>query len=208
MWYNFFALFYDRALESLYAPYRPSAVEALQLSPGDFVLDLPCGTGQSLNLLAPAVGPTGRVLGVDRSSGMLRKARGRVERAEWPQVVLHQASVSEMGPAGIENNLGTPEVDAVLCALGLTGLPNWEAAFETLFACLRPGGRFVLFDVYAPARTRASRSVEFVARADLSRKAWQPLEVRCDDFTRTILPADPETFGGELYVASGTRRPA
>ena len=78
MWYDLFSLVYDRALEDLYAPFRPAAVEALRLTEGARVLDLPCGTGQSFDLLVPAVGPTGAVLGVDASSGMLRRARRRV----------------------------------------------------------------------------------------------------------------------------------
>ena len=90
-------------------------------------------------------------------------------------------------------------------AISLTALPDWEAAFERLFEMLRLGGRFVLFDVYAAERTTETRAVELVARADPSREAWRPLEARCADFSREILPANPKTFGGDLYVASGTK---
>src|SRR5690606_28301657 len=96
MWYDVFSLFYDRALEALYAPFRPAAVEALRLSEGARVLDLPCGTGQSFEMLVPAVGPTGTVLGVDRSSGMLRRARRRVSRAGWNNVTLRQAPAADV----------------------------------------------------------------------------------------------------------------
>jgi S-adenosylmethionine-diacylgycerolhomoserine-N-methlytransferase len=94
MWYDLFSIFYDRALEDLYAPFRPAAVEALRLEPGATVLDVPCGTGQSLSLLAQAVGPAGTVLGVDRSGGMLQKARRRANRAGWNNVVLEWAPVA------------------------------------------------------------------------------------------------------------------
>lgn len=208
MWYDVFSLFYDRALEDLYAPFRPAAVEALRLSEGARVLDLPCGTGQSFEMLVPAVGPTGTVLGVDRSSGMLRRARRRVSRAGWHNVTLRQAPAANVDAELLRDTLGQREVDGILCALGLTALPQWEATFERLFSLLRPGGRFVLFDVYAAERTRQARSVELVARADLGRKAWLPLEAHCDDFERTMLPADAQQFGGALYVASGTRKAA
>ena len=201
MWYDLFSLVYDRALEDLYAPFRPAAVEALHLTEGARVLDLPCGTGQSFDLLVPAVGPTGAVLGVDASRGMLRRAQRRVDRAGWGTVSLVHATAAEAGPA----RLGVEGVDGVLCALGLTALPDWEAAFERLFEMLRLGGRFVLFDVYAAERTTETRAVELVARADLSREAWRPLEARCADFSREVLPADPAQFGGDLYVASGTK---
>src|SRR5690606_29673006 len=108
----------------------------------------------------------------------------------------------------LRDTLGQREVDGILCALGLTALPQWEATFERLFSLLRPGGRFVLFDVYAAERTRQARSVELVARADLTRRAWRPLEAHCDDCERTMLPADAQPSGGALYVASGTRKAA
>ena len=205
MWYDLFSLFYDRALEDLYAPFRSAAAEALGLADGARVLDLPCGTGQSFDALVTAVGPTGAVLGVDPSSGMLRKARRRVYRAGWDQVTLRKASAADADANLLSDALGEPEVDGVLCALGLTALPEWEAAFERLFSLLRPGGRFVLFDAYASERTREARSVELVARAELSREAWRPLAARCSDFERVVLPADVKKFGGELYVASGTK---
>lgn len=205
MWYDLFSLFYDRALEDLYAPFRPVAIEALRLFDGARVLDLPCGTGQSFDGLVPAVGPTGSVLGVDRSSGMLRRAQRRIAREGWENVVLRRAPAAEVDADLLVDALGVPEVDGVLCALGLTALQEWEEAFERMFLLLRPGGRFVLFDVYAPERTREARSVELVARADLSREAWHLLADRCSDFEREVLPADVKMFGGELYVASGTK---
>lgn len=206
MWYDLFSTFYDRALEDLYAPFRPAAIESLRLREGMRVLDLPCGTGQSFPGLVTGAGPTGAVLGVDASAGMLRRARRRVENEGWTTVTLRQARAADLNADLVEDAIGTPHVDAILCALGLTALPNWEHAFERLFERLRPGGRFVLFDVYAAERTAATRSVELVARADLTREAWRLLEACCQDVQRDVLPADPKTFGGELYVASGTRR--
>lgn len=51
-WYDTFSIFYDAAVGQIYAPYRGAAAQALQLSAGDVVLDVPCGTG----LLDGAVG--------------------------------------------------------------------------------------------------------------------------------------------------------
>ncbi|MEO0558888.1 MAG: methyltransferase domain-containing protein [Bacteroidota bacterium] len=205
MWYDLFSLFYDRALEDLYAPFRPAAIEALRLTGGETVLDLPCGTGQSFDGLAPAVGASGTILGVDASSGMLKKAVRRSDQNGWTQIRTRQADASSIDLAWLQKEFEASEVDRVLCAIGLTALPEWEATFERLFGLLRAGGRFVLFDVYAAERTRETKSVEWVARADLSREAWRPLEALCADFERTVLPADVKTFGGELYVAAGTK---
>lgn len=206
MWYDLFSLFYDRALEEVYAPFRRAAVEALDLSAGASVLDLPCGTGQSFDFLVPAVGPTGIVLGVDRSRGMLHKAGRRAKASGWDNVTLRQATAASVDTVLLTDVLGWPQVDGVLCALGLTALPAWESVFKRLFSLVRPGGRFVLFDVYASEPSRETRMVELVARADLSRAAWKPLAAVCVDFKREVLPADVKKLGGELYIASGTRK--
>lgn len=205
MWYDVFSLYYDFLLEGLYRPFRETAVRELRLTPGARALDLPCGTGQSLDLLVSAVGPTGKVLGVDLSKGMLRKARRRVDRGGWQNVVLRQAPAAEVDSEFIAGAMGQPRLDGVLCALGLSVLPNWESVIDSLFSLLRPGGRFVIFDVYANKRTMSRRAVELGARADLSRKLWLPLEARCNDFQREVFPSDPKKVGGELYAASGTR---
>lgn len=54
------------------------AVDALELSPGDTVVEVGCGTGANLPLLAARVGPTGRVVGVDITDAMLERARALV----------------------------------------------------------------------------------------------------------------------------------
>lgn len=51
--------------------YRLRAVELLHLKRGDCVVDLACGTGLSFPLLVDRIGPEGRLIGVDLSSGML-----------------------------------------------------------------------------------------------------------------------------------------
>ena len=207
MWYDFFSLFYDYALEDLYAPYRAAVIEALQISPGDCILDLPCGTGQSFSLLVDAVGPNGVVFGIDNSRGMLRRAKRRIARAGWNQIILEEAPATHVNASMLERKLGRPDVDGLLCALGLTALPRWEATFDRMFSLIRPGGRFVLLDVYGPNPSLKTHGVELVARADLSRKAWRPLENHSSDFERIVLSSDQKTFGGELYIACGTHTP-
>ena len=83
---------YDRiaaAYDLLAAPYdwidgrrlARRAIAELRLAPGDTAVALGTGTGWSLPLLADDVGPTGRVVGIDLSEGMLQRARRRVDRA-------------------------------------------------------------------------------------------------------------------------------
>jgi ubiquinone/menaquinone biosynthesis C-methylase UbiE len=67
---------------------RDRGVELLDAKPGERVLELGFGTGHVLVALAAAVGSTGRVCGLDISSGMLTVARDRVAEAGLRNVVL------------------------------------------------------------------------------------------------------------------------
>jgi len=58
----------------VYRPGRRAAIEALAPGAGARVLDVGCGTGLNLPLLADAVGPAGEIVGVDASAAMLRQA--------------------------------------------------------------------------------------------------------------------------------------
>ncbi|MCC6747107.1 MAG: methyltransferase domain-containing protein [Deltaproteobacteria bacterium] len=207
-WYDVFSLFYDRSLEQTYRAYRVQAVERLRLAPGATVLDLACGTGQNFPALVEAVSPTGQVLGVDLSRGMLARARQRIARAGWKNVHLLEQDAQTLAEADLAEFTGGRPLDGALCTLGLTVIPDWRPVFEATFALLRSGGRYALLDVHAPERSFQTRMVELFARADVGRKVWEPLEALASDFTLEETDAPAKTVGGTLFVASGTRPPA
>ena len=78
---------------------RAACVRALELSPGDTVVEFGCGPGVNLPALRDVVGPTGRVVGVDVSPRMLDRAAGLVERRGWENVALVEAD-AERPPVG------------------------------------------------------------------------------------------------------------
>src|ERR1700704_1808049 len=69
---------------------RLRAVRALGLRPGDTVLDMACGTGLNFPLLQKAVGPGGRIVGVDLTDAMLARAQDRIEANGWAKANLVQ----------------------------------------------------------------------------------------------------------------------
>ncbi len=85
---------YDFELAAL-EPIRREAVELLGLGRGDTVFDVGCGTGLSLPLLRAAVGPRGRVIGIEQSPEMIERAGERVRSGRWRNVALLNVPVEE-----------------------------------------------------------------------------------------------------------------
>lgn len=110
-------------------------VAAADLDPGAQVLDVACGPGRNLPLLLDAVGPGGRVVGVDISPAMLAKARSRAVDAE-----LLEADVSEGLP------LGDGTFDAVVSSFGLSCVPRISPALDEILRVLRPDGVLAVAD--------------------------------------------------------------
>lgn len=57
--------------------YKRESIDALGLGPGDCVLDVGCGTGDDVRMIAELVAPNGRAFGLDNSSTMIAEARQR-----------------------------------------------------------------------------------------------------------------------------------
>lgn len=200
-WYDLFSGFYDRSLEKLYRDARAAAVDALRLDPqaGLRVLDLPCGTGQSFDGLAAALGPGGSIIGADLSRGMLRRADKRIARRDLTNVRTVQADVHAI----TLEQIGGP-VDRLHVFLGMSTFPRPDEAFEHLWSLLRPGGRAVVVDVFAERLGFQGRMVNLVARAEIRRRSWEPLEARAVAFERRDLPS-LRSHGGTLFLAAGDK---
>lgn len=199
-WYDHFARIYDDALQPLYAEHRRLACEALQLRPGQRVLDLPCGTGASLPGLAAGVGPGGAVLAVDSSAGMLRQARARLQHDGLDRVSLLQARGDALDAAALEEALGVPQVDRLHVFLGMSVFSDMAGTFRRLWSLLAPGGRCVLVDVHADPLGFQGRMVNLVARADIRRRFWEPLAAVAPKLQHRDLPHHPK-HGGQIMLA-------
>ncbi|HWA54232.1 MAG TPA: methyltransferase domain-containing protein [Solirubrobacterales bacterium] len=138
---------YDRiartysTLEPLYLifpPARRRAVAALGLKPGDTVLEMGAGTGRNFPYLIEAVGPSGTIIGVDASPGMLAEAGKLIDRNGWSNVeLLHQD--------GAQLDLDR-EVDGVLFSLSYSAMPEPRPALARAWQRLRPASRVVIMD--------------------------------------------------------------
>lgn len=154
--YSTFAPFYD-LLSGEYPVYRAGrtlGVELLDLEPGAQVLDIGCGTGLNFALLQRKIGPGGTVVGIDRSPGMLVRARRKAERRGWTNVILLQADATTMSPDGIASRIaaegGRDVSEAVLATYSLSLMGEWEAAWTTMTRLVRPGGTMGVVDMQVP----------------------------------------------------------
>lgn len=139
--YDRVARFY-RTFEPLYLifpPARRRAVAALRLKPGDVVLEIGAGTGRNFPYLVEAVGPTGTVIAVDASAGMLAEAQKLLQREGWSNVELirHDATQLQLDR----------DVDGVLFSLSYSALPEPRPALAAAWQRLRPGARVVVMDL-------------------------------------------------------------
>lgn len=114
---------------------RECAIAALQLNPGDRVLDVACGTGLSLPLLRKRVGEAGHVFGFDHSAEMLALARDRAAREGWRNVTLIESAAQAL-------SLPQP-VDALLFHYTHDILRS-PVALAHVLACARPGARVTI----------------------------------------------------------------
>ncbi|MEO8113826.1 MAG: methyltransferase domain-containing protein [Phenylobacterium sp.] len=135
---------WDRAVGDYEAGWRqqlaPAQGQLLALAapaPGESVLDVACGTGLATFEAARAVGPGGRVLGIDISGEMISFAHRRAAELGLPNTSFQRMEAEQL-------DLADASFDVGLCALGLMYVPEPEAALAELRRVLRPGGRMAL----------------------------------------------------------------
>lgn len=114
-------------------------VSHLNISPGQHVLDLACGTGLVTFMAADCVGPTGCVVGIDVTPGMLNQAKAKKRTAgdKYSHVEFHEGDILDLEK--IEELRGQM-FDVITVASALVLFPDPKAAIQHWMKYLKPGG--------------------------------------------------------------------
>ncbi|MFC1846003.1 class I SAM-dependent methyltransferase [Chloroflexota bacterium] len=202
-WYDVVAPLYDRAISRTYLPYRKVAVKALHLQPCFTVLDIGCGTGLNLELIMNEIGSDGTLVGIDSSTKMLKRSLQKVYRNSWRNVHLIQLDARKLTRNYLEAITGSSIViDSIICTLGFSVFPDWQAVFERSFDLLERGGSYCVMDIFNDKVIFRTRIVSMLANSDNSRRVWEPLKERCKNYSEELYPM---MHGDIVVVASGIK---
>lgn len=114
--------------------------EHAMLKPGHTVVDLGSGAGNDCFVARSIVGPTGRVIGIDMTEGMIAKARANAAKLSYNNVEFRLGDIEKMP---LEANVA--DVVVSNCVMNL--VPDKRKAFAETFRIIKPGGHFSISDI-------------------------------------------------------------
>ncbi len=114
--------------------------EFAKMKEGDTVIDLGSGAGNDAFIARKIVGEKGRVLGIDFTEAMIKKARANAEKLNFNNVEFRLGDIDDMP---VTSNYA--DVIVSNCVLNL--VPNKHKVISEIFRVLKPGGHFSISDI-------------------------------------------------------------
>ena len=180
---------------------RERAITALRLGDARSVLEIGCGTGRNLQLMAK-VYPALRLTGIDISDEMLKSARAKLAHAELDQrVALLQGDA--VAPTG-------RKAPRILMSYSLSMVPDWRRALSNAIEALEPGGILAIVDFGnfgGLPDWLAEICIEMLARQDAPPCLELPQELRRHASSRALSVRHEYAFAGLYQLAVVERAP-
>jgi S-adenosylmethionine-diacylgycerolhomoserine-N-methlytransferase len=134
--------FYD-VTRKYYLLGRDRLIRELAPPAGGTVLEIGCGTGRNLALIARRY-PDAQLRGLDISSEMLKSAQRNIERAgAADRTILAPADATGFAAEAL---FGTAQFDRICFSYTLSMIPDWRAALAQAVTLLAPGGALHIVD--------------------------------------------------------------
>lgn len=116
-----------------------STLEALEILPGERILDMGCGRGEDTLKAAHLVGPGGLATGLDLTAAMVTKARENGAAACITNAVFVQGDIEDLP-------FSDSSFDGVMSNCVINHAPDKLKVYQEIRRVLSPGGRFVVAD--------------------------------------------------------------
>jgi demethylmenaquinone methyltransferase / 2-methoxy-6-polyprenyl-1,4-benzoquinol methylase len=129
----------------LHHAWRERAADRAEISAGDAVLDVCCGTGDLSLELTKRVSPGGHVVGCDFSEHMLDLAREKAALREVESVRFEWADALQLP-------YDDGQFDAVTVGFGVRNFADRDRGLREMARVLKPGGRLVVLEFTEPTR--------------------------------------------------------
>ena len=128
----------------LHRVWKRAAVKWTGVGPGDAAIDVCCGSGDIAVRLADAVGPAGRVVGLDFARAQLEVAAGK--ESQHPSFKTKLAAIEWVQGDALALPYGDGEFDGATIGYGLRNVSDIPLALRELCRVLKPGGKAAVVD--------------------------------------------------------------